>query len=324
MRSASNYEILGIGTPFVDYILLADDKTLEKLSQTRGGSTVVDYNKLQTILQEPLALPRFITGGSCANTIKGLASLGNRCAIIGRIGNDPAGDCFKEMMETQGITPLLVQSNKPTAQAACLISPDGERTMFTTLGASADLNESDLTLDLFQGVRLVHIEGYLLTNEPLVRKAMALAKESGAAVSFDVSSVGIITQHKKAMIDLLTHYVDIVFANTAETKVLTGLPPEQGCVILKDLSETAIVKMGAEGCWAAQGIDKVFSPALPTKVVDTTGAGDLFASGFLHGYTHRKTLVECTHYGALVASHVIQILGAEIPPPMWKSIRDRL
>lgn len=324
MASANPYSILGIGTPIVDYVLPSTNEFLEKFAKKRGGSTLVESNKLQTILQDHPERPTLITGGSTANTIKGLASLGHRCAILGRVGNDPAGDSFKAVIEAHDITPLLIRNGRPTAQVACLITPDGERTMFACLDASKDLSESDLTLDLFQGVNLVHIEGYLLTNEPVVKKAMELAKECGAKVSFDLSSIEIIGRYKTLMIDILANYVDIVFANAEETRTLTGLSPEQGCVFLKDLSETAIVKMGSEGCWAARGIDKVFLPALPVQVLDTTGAGDLFASGFLHGLGQGRTLVECTRYGNLVASHVVQILGAEIPPPMWPLIKSAL
>jgi len=323
-RIHNMHKILGIGTPVIDYFLFVTEDFIQEFAGKRGGSAIVDHRSFTRILAQTSDQPICITGGSSANTLKGLARLGHNCTIIGRIGNDPAADRFEETIEAHGITPHLTRSNKPTAQSACLLSPCGDRTMRTFLGAGADLIPSDLHPDQFKGVDIVHIEGYLLANPPVVKRAMELAKEAGAVISFDLSSFEIIEQFRKPVIDTLSSYVNIVFANADETKLLTNLSPEKGCVILKDLSETAIVKVGAEGCWAAQGIDKVFCPAIPVNVVDTTGAGDLFASGFLHGMMQSKPLMECTRYGTLVASNVIQVIGAEIPPTTWDLIKKSM
>ena len=196
--------------------------------------------------------------------------------------------------------------------------------MLSFLGAGAEMKPDDLDPDYFKGVSLVHIEGYSLLVEGLTDKAMQLSKAAGAKVSFDLASFEITRTYKEKIIALLSHYVDIVFANTDETHALTLLGPEKGCMILKDLCDTAVVSMGKEGCWVGTSQDLNYCPAIKTIPEDTTGAGDLFASGFLHGYLSGHSVEECARYGALTASEVIQVIGAELPPEAWARIKAAL
>jgi len=321
---SSHYDVLGIGAPIVDRIIHVSQDYLEKLPGAKGGSFPIDYRTLRQITQEDHQQSPLIPGGSTANTIRGLAKLEHSCVIFGRIGTDQAGNQFRESIISLGITSKLKEVEGPTAQALCLITPDSERTMRSYFETGNQLKPEDLTPELFQGVRLVHIEGYLLACEGVVERAMELAAQEGAEVTFDLSSFEIVAKHKTSIIRLLSNFVNIVFANSEEARALTGLAPEQGCKLLRDLSEIAIVKMGDKGGWAASGTSELFYPAFKAAVLDTTGAGDFFASGFLHGYLNNKGLVECTHYGALMASGVIENIGADISLQTWNKIKQQL
>jgi sugar/nucleoside kinase (ribokinase family) len=313
--------VLGIGTPIIDYLYNTSNTYVDKLSGQRGGSVLVDHPTLEKILHDQKDSPeQIIAGGGSANTIKGLAKLGHPCVFCGKIGRDEAGKKFSENLKSYGIASKLSFGTLPTAQVACLITPDHERTMRAFLGAGMEMSGADLSPDLFKDVRHVHIEGYLMNRQDLVEKAMKLAKEAGATISFDLSSFEIVEEYKQQMHQCISNYVDIVFARDKEAKMLTGLPPDAACDYLKNLVAIAVIKMGAGGSMAATKKETIYQQAYPVKVVDTTGAGDLFASGFLHGFLSQQSLKECLHFGALVASYVIQVPGAEIPDPFWEEI----
>ncbi|MFQ5729094.1 MAG: carbohydrate kinase family protein, partial [Waddliaceae bacterium] len=182
----------------------------------------------------------------------------------------------------------------------------------------------DLDPAHFKNVNIVHIEGYSLQNEKVTEKAMRLAKESGALVSLDLGSFEIVNQYKSTILGLLEKYVDLVFTNKDETLALTGFPPEKGCEQIKNLCEIAVVMIGKEGSWVGWGDETHRCPTFQVEAIDTTGAGDLFASGFLHALLEGKPAEECAKWGAITASTVVQVIGTEIPPEKWKQIKDRL
>lgn len=317
--------ILGIGTPIVDYVFSATSTYVSSLKGQPGGSILIDHPTLEKIIRDHQNSHRqIIAGGGSANTIKGLAKLGHTCVFSGRIGQDEAGSLFLESLKSHKIHSSLCVSKLPTAQVACLVTPDHERTMRAFIGAGAEMNKSDLTPALFEGVCHLHIEGYLMNRIGLVDKAMQLAKEAGASISFDLSSFEIAEEYKKEMNALITSYVDIVFARDKEAHMLTGLSTEEACNYLKEHTKIAVIKMGARGSMAVTQTQKIYQEAFKVNVIDTTGAGDLFASGFLHGFLLGKSLKECLHDGALVASYVIQVPGAEIPESYWQEIRKQL
>lgn len=319
-----NYRILAIGTPIVDYLIPISDDYLHSVPGARGGSTLVNHSALQKILNDqPLPL-KFIAGGSAANTIKGLSMLNHACSFFGKIGNDDTGKKFLQDIETFGVRPYLPISTLPTGLSACLITPDHDRTIRTFIGAGAEMNENDLNPKFFEKVHLVHIEGYLINRQKVVEKAMRLAKEAGATISFDISSFEIASDYRKQLIELLKNYVNIVFANEEEAYALTRLPPEKACLFLKNITGLAVVKMGSQGSWAAKGSTQAFHHAFKVPVVDTTGAGDLFASGFLHGFLNNQSLQNCLHIGTKIASKVIQTFGAEIPKDAWSDIKTQV
>jgi len=317
-------DVLGIGTPIVDQVIKTTHEFIASLPGKARGSHPVDYYTFLSILEKAKATPMTVSGGSAANTIKGLAMLGKSCRMFGKMGDDAAGAAFAESMRNAGVETHLLVTKHPTAQVACLVTPDNERTMRSFLGAGEHLEPDDLTPELFEGVTLVHIEGYLADRPELLKKAMHLAKNAKAKVSFDLSSHEMVLKHKKQMVDLMAKNVDILFANVDETKQITGLDPEKGCLLLRDVCPTAVVKMGPGGCWVANEDGCYHQVAIiPEQVMDTTGAGDLFASGFLYGYLEDADIRKCAHFGALVATKTISVFGTGLTEEMWASLREK-
>lgn len=314
------YEVLGIGAPIIDLILRVDHAHLEKISAGKHGMQVVDYPTLKKIIAESGVSPTRTAGGSGANTIRGLAHLGHKTAFLGRIGSDLEGRFFLKTIKSVQISPLLLESETPTAQVVCLVTPDGERTMRAFLGASAEFTEKDLKPEFFKGVSLVHIEGYQLLKGETVLHAMEMAKAANARVSFDLGSYELVEDFKDTIVKLVTKYVDVLFANQQEIQGLTKMPPEKGCALLTDLCETSVVMLGSEGCIVGRGEEQTRFPAFKVPVIDTTGAGDLFASGFLHGYLKGRSMKECARLGALSGAAAVQVHGTDLSLDMWEAI----
>ncbi len=325
MAKPKNYEILGIGNPFMDYILHVSEDFLQTVTSIKGGVELIEHDHFQKLIKDSGKIPKLIAGGSGTNAIKGLAHLGEKCALVGKIGSDEAGETFRESMTELGITPLYEKSTTPTGQVLCFVTPDGERTMRSYLGASAEVSAGDLNKSYFEGVRLVHVEGYTILRETYAGDAMEMAKAASAQVSFDLANFEIVQDYKEVFLHLLETYVDIVFANEKEIHALTNLLPEEGCRYLSQLCDIAIILRGKKGCLVGHKDHVTEHPAFVVEhPLDTTGAGDLFASGFLHGYMSGKSLDLCARMGALVAAEVVQNDGAEIPPKSWEGIKVRI
>lgn len=315
-------EILGIGAPFWDYILRVSEDFLGSLTPVKGGIDFIDAAAFRRIIDQSGIPVTLVAGGSCANAIKGLSQLGHRCALLGKVGADEAGRTFSKRMRELGIVPILIPVQAPTGQVIALVTPDGERTMRDFLGASQEMRAADLEPAAFAGVKWVHIEGYTLMREGVAARAMELAKEAGARISFDLANFELVHAYKTEIISLVSKYVDVLFSNAEEAQALTSRNPQHGCSIMRDLCEVAVVSLGKGGCWIANGAGQMHCPAYPVQPVDTTGAGDLFAAGFLHGYINNKPLPLCANYGARVAAAVVQVMGAELPEATWQTLKQ--
>ncbi len=323
--AAKEFQVVGVGSPCMDVLVNVEDSLVQSLGN-KGGSQQVDMATLQTILDKTQWHTTHIAaGGSCANAIKGLAGFGHKCAFLGKIGNDDFGRQFVKNLLRWNIHPLISQSDHQGTQVCfCLITEDGERTMRCYPGASADITSQDLHTDTFKNTALVHFEGYSLYwhDKSFVPNAMKLAKESGALVSMDLSSFEVVKIFKETLEELLADYVDIVFANADEVRAFTGLEPYEGCLKLQQLCSIAVVMMGKNGCYVGSNEGILHSPANPIHLIDSTGAGDLFASGFLHGILKNYSLEECAHLGNKTGASVCETVGAEIPLHKWKDLRD--
>lgn len=319
-----HYEVLGIGAPFLDHIVQVDHEFLEKYSFIKGGMEVFDYETFVKVLNHSGPTVKLVAGGSSSNMIKGLANLGHSTALTGKIGKDKGGEKFIESIRKLGIIPLYTTTNTPTGQVICLVTPDGERTLRDYLGSGQEMRGEDLNPQHFTGVKLVHIEGYTLLNKDLTLQAMKLAKEANAMVSFDLANFELVEEHRAKIMEVISKHIDILFANKAEAEVLTGLGPEESAKILKDLFEVVVITMGPQGCWVGHKDQVQHYPAYPTKAVDTTGAGDLFSAGFLHGYLTGQPWEKCAHFGALLGAEVVKVFGAEIPKESWDFLRNKI
>lgn len=317
-------EVLSLSAAIVDHFFLISEEQLRTITIEKGTWAPIDHATLTEILERNPNISRMVTGGSGVNVIKGLAHFNHRCAVVGKIGSDDKGEFFLRNMRRAGVESFLQQGKLPTGQAICFITPDAERTFRSYLGASHSLTDMELKNEHFEGVSLFHVEGYQLVDPDLVTRSLKKAKEMGVTISLDLANVEIVRRHKEFIFQILPEYVDIVFCNETEAKELTGLPPKEACSNLASLCEVAVVTMSERGCWTQSGKSLFYSPAFAVNALDSTGAGDLFASGFLHGYLTNEPLQKCAWLGCLTASYVVKMLGAEIPDQIWDEIHKRV
>lgn len=320
----SGHTVLGIGSPIIDYIFYVSDKFLEQVPGKKGGMEPISFDRMEEIIKSIDSKAFVIAGGSCSNTMRGMSHLGFSCALLGVIGSDIAANQYMTFIRKMGITPLFQVSKLPTSQVICLVTPDGERTCRSYLGASQDIHLDRITPELFKDVQLVHIEGYSLLQGILPEKVMQLAKAAGAKISFDLASFELVEQFKERITSLLSRFVDLVFANEMEIQTLTGVSGKEGCQYLKDISEIAIVKQSEKGSWVGHSTSLIHQPAFEVQVVDTTGAGDLFASGFLAAYLKGRSLEDCASFGNLIGAAAVQVSGTEIPQEQWDLFKKQL
>jgi sugar/nucleoside kinase (ribokinase family) len=318
--------ILGIGNALVDVMTQIDnDKVLNDFGLPKGSMQLVDHEKSLLVKSGTDRFTKSLaSGGSAANTIHGLAMLGAETGFIGSIGKDETGDFFEKDMKSAGVNTLLIRRNSVTGTAVALISPDSERTFATHLGAATELNDSDLNVDQFKGYDILYLEGYLIFNKPLVETACRIAKENRIKVALDLASYNVVESKLQDFREILEKYVDIVFANEDEARAFTGNNPEEALNILSDFCEIAVVKTGSEGSLIKRGEERLKVGTIKVKLKDTTGAGDLYASGFLYGYANDFSLEKCGLFGSVLAGKVIELIGAKMPDRKWDSVRKSI
>ncbi len=317
-------KILGIGNALVDIIaLLDDDQTINNLGLPKGGMTLVDGDLSARIRQDlQHRQTKVATGGSVANAMNGIANLGVPCGFMGSIGHDDLGKLFEEDLKAHSIDRVLKYTDLPTGRAVCLVSPGGERTMATYLGAAVEMTPEDITEEILPNYQLFFIEGYLVFNHALIMAAASQAKSAGLTIALDLASYNVVEANRAVLDELVDNYVDIIFANEEEAVAFTGLSPVEALEQLARRCDIAVVKVGKEGAYVRQGEKQVHIPALGSEVVDTTGAGDFFAAGFLSGLAKGYDLEKCGKLGALLAGRVIKTAGAKLEPAEWVEIRE--
>jgi len=258
-----------------------------------------------------------VSGGSAGNTAAGIASFGGRAAYFGKVKKDQLGDIYRHDMRAQGVTfdSVAASDGPATARSFILVTPEGERTMNTYLGACVNLTTADIDEDTVASARVTYMEGYLWDRpeaKEAFKRAAKIARKAGQMTSITLSDSFCVERHRDSFLELIRNDIDIVFANEAEIKSLYQTQNFDGAMraIQKDCP-IAVLTRSAEGCVIVKGDTINASPAFPvTKVVDVTGAGDLFASGFLYGFTCGKSLPQCAQLGALAAAEVISHIGA--------------
>ncbi|MDG5799332.1 adenosine kinase [Marinilabiliaceae bacterium ANBcel2] len=320
-------KVLGIGNALVDILAHIDsDDILLKLSLLKGSMQLVDKNSADKVLEVVNSNGKITTasGGSAANTIHGLANLGVETAFTGKVGNDRWGEFFRTDLKAFNIKPYLYKGDGRSGRAITLISGDGERTFATHLGAAVDLNLDDISKDIFEGYSYLHVEGYLVQNPQLIEGVIKLAKSQGVKISFDLASFNVVDDNREYLLNLVNNYVDILFANEQEAFSFTKIDNDENSLLfMSKMAKVAILKKGVEGSLIRMGDEVVFASAVEASPIDTTGAGDLYAAGFIYGLINRQSLEVCGRLGALLAATVIEVTGPKMCKDTWCNLRSK-
>ena len=315
--AAPTLDVIAIGNAIVDVMAPADDALIAELGMARGGMTLIDTDRAHA-LYAAMGPAREISGGSAANTLAGLAMLGASCAFIGQVADDQLGEVFAHDIRAGGIafaTPPR-PAEPPTARCLIFVTPDGQRTMNTYLGASQFLPAAALDAQTIASARVLYLEGYLWDPEEprlAMRRAIAAARDAGREVAFTLSDGFVIARHGDDFRELIAqHQIDILFANEHELAALTGVEDfHEGMAQLAANVPTLVVTRSEKGAHAARGGAHAHVPAeAVAHVVDSTGAGDLFAAGCLFGHVRGASLEACLKLGAICAGEVISHYGA--------------
>ena len=320
--------ILGIGNALTDILaVLPDDSLLDSFHLPKGSMQHVDMetgDKIWATLK-PLGV-KYVAGGSAANTIACTAIFGMPSGFIGKIGDDELGLLFKSDQERYGVKSLLLKGEHSSGRSMVFVSGgNAERTFAVYLGAALDLKPEDLKPEYFKGYDYFHIEGYLVQNQDLIRKAVQLAAEAGCIISIDMASYNVVESNNAFLHDIVDRYVDIVFSNESESRAFTQLEDPQEA--LREISRhcrIAVVKVGKNGSWVKQGEEEHYIPAWPAESIDATGAGDTYAAGFLYAHSLGMPLKVCGEVGSIIAAKVVEIIGTKIDIPRWRAAKQEI
>lgn len=319
-------EVIGVGSPIVDTLVQVENAVVHAIGGEKGGMELVDAEWMGQTLAMLEGTHIEAPGGSAGNTVAGLLRLGTSASFLGKIGNDIGGEFYLDRFRLLGAdTSRFKVGDVANGRCLSLVTPDSERTMRTHLGAAMTLSPDEVTVADFTGVRHAHIEGYLLFNRALLYKVLKSANAAHCSISLDLASFETVEAAKDILPDLLNDYIDIVFANEEEAAAYFDGKGEcqDWAKQLAGLCSVAAVKRGKDGAVLSDGQAVVSVAAQKVQsVVDTTGAGDLWAAGFLHGWLGGAPLERCGEWGSLLAGEVIQVMGAEIPTDRWKSIQQ--
>ncbi len=329
--NSPRYDVIAIGNAIVDVMAPCEDELIDELALNKGGMTLVDEDGAKR-LYDAMGPAREISGGSAANTLAGLSAMGAQCAFIGQVADDQLGEVFAHDIRAVGIDFDTPVRPGPPATARCLIfvTPDAQRTMNTFLGASQFLPPETLDADAVAAARILYLEGYLWDPEEpraAMRRAIEAAREAGRKVAFTLSEVFVIDRHGDDFRALIEDgLIDILFANHLELAALTGEDDfEAGIAALEGKVPTLVVTRSADGAVAVSDGKRAEVAAEPVgEVVDTTGAGDLFAAGFLSGHVKGDSLENCLTRGAVCAAEIISHYGARPEADLRELVAKKL
>jgi sugar/nucleoside kinase (ribokinase family) len=318
--------VLGIGNALVDVMTrLENDDILKEFGLPKGSMQLVSKEFSNRLMAGTLGLEKLqSSGGSAANTIHGLAHLGVQTGFVGKTGKDNFGRFFEKDMKQNGIHPVLFHGLEETGRSVALVSPDSERTFATFLGAAVDLHEEDITSDLYEGYDILHVEGYLVQNKELIKKTLRLAKSHGLTVTFDMASYNVVAENIEFLKTMITKYVDVVFANEQEAEAFTGKSSDEALKVLSDFCDVAVIKMGVHGSMVRKGNIESKIGIVEVNSIDTTGAGDLYASGFIYGMCNGLSIDQCGQLGAVCGGYITEVIGAKMDQDRWISLKEKI
>jgi len=325
-NNSSSRLIVGVGSALIDILAHEDDAFIEKAGAAKGGMLYVDNEFIEQTLQGSKAEPKMVQGGSACNTVVGIGQLDGVARFVGKCGSGPMGDFFEAELRKQNVGPALLRSGSPTGRVLSIITPDAQRSMLTYLGASSEILPKEINHQHFVDAAVVHIEGYLLFNPDLILAVLNAAKNSGAAVSLDLASYTVVKESREFLQRIVKDFVDILIANEDEALAYTGESDETAAIkALVETVDIAALLVGKRGSYIAQGDNVVSIIAKGTgHAIDTTGAGDLWAAGFLYGLVNGYPLQKCGEFGSACGYEVCQVIGTKIPEEGWQRIRKLL
>ncbi|MEZ5831214.1 MAG: adenosine kinase [Dongiaceae bacterium] len=323
-------DVVGIGNAIVDVLAHCEDSFIEEMRLNKGAMTLIGTDRAEE-LYDAMGPAMEISGGSAANTTVGIASLGGRAAFIGKVGNDQLGGIFRHDVRAAGVHYDIppAHSTTPTARSMILVTPDAERTMNTFLGACHELTPDDIDPHLIQRARVTYMEGYLW-DPPLAKeaflKAARIAHDAGQEVALTLSDSFCVKRYLREFQDLVMNHVDILFANIGEITALWETDDwDEAARITQQHCDLAALTRSELGSVIVTADEMIEIPAWPVdQVVDLTGAGDLYASGFLYGYTHGRDFETCGRIASLAAGEVISHIGARPETPLAELLLSRL
>jgi len=316
-------KVLGIGNALLDVLLrLEDDNTLSEIGIQKGAMDLIGENQMRKIHQKQAGLHRSeAPGGSVCNTMRALACLGAEVGYIGKVGTDRIGDFYENAIRKAGVMPHIIRAEGISGCCTVLISPDGERSMATFLGPAATLSDNEITDEMLKPYDCLYIEGYLISNEALFLPILQRAQKAGIKIALDLSNFNIVNGFKGLLSEVIPQYINILFSNKDEAEAYTGLNAGQAVRKISEQVEISIVTIGKKGALIGSRSEVVLIPTTGNDPVDTTGAGDNFAAGFLYGLTKNATLAQAGQIGSLLANHVIETVGPQIPDEQWCQIK---
>jgi sugar/nucleoside kinase (ribokinase family) len=319
--------ILGIGNALTDILaVFPDDTMLKEYHLPPGSMQHVDLETGDRIWSKLKEFGvKYVPGGSAANTITCTSIFGMPSSFIGKIGDDELGHLYKSALEQYGVKTTLLNGTKGSGRAMCFITgANAERTFADYMGAALELVPEDLKPEYFKGYDYFHIEGYLVQNQDLIRRAVQMAKEAGCKISIDMASYNVVESNEAFFHNLVDRYVDIVFANESEARAFTKMEPREALDSLAAQCEIAIVKVGKNGSMVKQGDEYHFIEAWPADTIDATGAGDTYAAGFLYAHSLGMPLKVCGEVGSIIAAKVVEVIGTKIDVPRWKDAKREI
>ncbi|MCF8095184.1 MAG: adenosine kinase [Desulfobacteraceae bacterium] len=303
-----------------------DDGFLEAAGAAKGGMTLVERQYIDELVEKTSNPPVTVCGGSACNTAAGVGMLGGSARFVGKRGEDRLGDIFEADLERHCVEPYLFRSKTPTGRVLSVITPDAQRTMFTCLGASAEMAPEEIVPECFAGAGIVHLEGYLLFNRDLMAAVLETARASGARISLDLASFNVVEESRDLLNRIVSDYIDILIANEDEAFAYTGIKDEEESLnALAKESEIAVLKLGPRGSIIKGHEETARIEGMGDgSAVDTTGAGDLWAGGFLCGLINGYSLHKSGALGSACGYEVCQLIGAKIEQTGWRRIREIL
>ncbi len=318
--------IVGIGSALIDILAHEDDEFLSKTGAVKGGMIYVDKDFIDQTLTQTTSRPRIVPGGSACNTVIGISKLGGQSRFVGKSGRGEMARFFETDLKNNYVEPILFKSTSPTGRVLSIITPDAQRSMFTFLGAASEAQPEEITKKCFENAAIVHVEGYLLFNEDLILSALNSAKTAGARISLDLASFTVVEESKTLLENIVRDFVDILIANEDEAQAFTNHSDEIKAInALSENVHIAVLKLGKRGSYIAHAGNIVkIEPMGSGNAVDTTGAGDLWASGFLFGLVNDYSLEKCGKLGSACGYEVCQVVGTKIPEKGWQKIKRLL